>query len=325
MHDNESMKPDNLDLKALHIFQALIEQESMVDAARHLQMTQPAVSYAIQKLEQQLQSSLFDRQMRPMRPTAAGTLLYQHAQKLIRDAEQITFLVKSLDSPTVPQLRLGLIDSYSIAIGPKLISSLKKQVTQLSLWSGISPGLETDLLHRDLDFIVCPNPLNELPALESTVIYREPYVFVTARKHTTKDAKTLFQELIQKQPLLRYSLRSRIGTQIDTHLRWLRLNVREGMEFDGSEAVMSMVAEGLGWAITTPLCLLHARSFQDELLSYPLPEPRLSRSLYLINHRDAFPTFRTSFIEQSAKIMRQQFNQHFAFQNKWMIDLTEVF
>ncbi len=319
------MKPHNLNLKSLQIFQALVEQESMTHVAHHLKMTQPAVSYALQKLEQQLEIPLFDRQMRPMRPTAAGALLYQHAEKLIRDIEHVKFLVQSLDSPTVPQLRIGLIDSYSIAIGPKLMSALKKQVTQLSLWSGISPGLEADLFHRDLDFIVCPNPLNDSPALESTVLYREPYVFVTERKQTTKDPAALFQELIQKHPLIRYSLRSRIGSQIDTHLRWLRLNVHKGMEFDGSEAVMSMVAEGLGWAITTPLCLLHARSFQDELLSYPLPEPGLRRSLYLINHRDAFPSFRRSFIEQSAKIIRQQFNQHLALQNKWMIGLTEVF
>ena len=197
--------------------------------------------------------------MRPMRPTAAGTLLYDHAQRLTRDASNLLSVVRELDSPTVPQLRIGLIDSYSIAIGPKLISSLQQQVRQLSLWSGISPGLETDLLQRNLDFIVCPNPLNELPHLENTMLYREPYVFVTSRKYTGRRSDDLFRELLDNHALIRYSKRSRIGTQIDNHLRWLGIGVREGMEFDGSEAVLSMVAEDLGWAITTPLCLLHAR------------------------------------------------------------------
>jgi DNA-binding transcriptional LysR family regulator len=315
----------DLDIRTLQTFQTLVEHGTMAKAAHHLEMTQPAVSYTIQRLEKQLDTVLFDRRMRPMRPTAAGNLLYQHSQKLTRDADHIVSLVKSLDSPTVPQLRIGLIDSYSIAIGPKLISSLQQQVRQLSLWSGISPGLETDLLQRNLDFIVCPNPLSELPDLESTILYREPYVFVTSRKYAGRPADTLFTELLQNHPLIRYSQRSRIGTQIANHLRWMGMNVREGMEFDGSEAVLSMVAEDLGWAITTPLCLLHARGYQDVLVSFPLPEPKLRRSLYLINHSGAFPGFRDSFIRSSSRIFRQQYRQHFSMQHGWMVKQTELF
>lgn len=319
------MRNAGFDLKSLQTVLTLADTGNMTLAARQLGMTQPAVSHAVKTLEEHFGMALFDRRLRPLRPTPAGSILIDRARRLLSEADQIDALVRGSDSSAVPQASIGLIDSFSATVGPKLIHSLQQQAQQLLVWSGISPGLESELLRRSLDFIVSPNPLEEFNDLENTLLYREPFVLVLPASEPTKTDKISLQSLVESKPLVRYSRRSRIGAQIEQHLRWLRLDAPSRLEFDGTETVIPMVAEGLGWAITTPLCLIHAKAHLSRLRSLPLPEPELTRSLYLVNHKGEFSDFKKRIIKRSGAILRQIVKDELPTRHRWMTDRLKIF
>ena len=79
-----------IELKQLRYFIAVAEHSSFVQAAQNLYITQPALSRAIAKLEEELGASLVERTTRSIRLTAAGQELYRRAIGLLHEANGLT-------------------------------------------------------------------------------------------------------------------------------------------------------------------------------------------------------------------------------------------
>ncbi|TGU12647.1 LysR family transcriptional regulator, partial [bacterium M00.F.Ca.ET.156.01.1.1] len=98
------------------------------------------------------------------------------------------------------------------------------------------------------------------------------------------------REILSRRHLIRLSARSHSGSQIERHLRRLGLDPPRMLEFDTSDALVAMVATGVGVAITTPLCLLQGAAFVDGVEVMPLPGPGFSRQLTFLTRRQEFVT-----------------------------------
>ena len=106
-----------IELKQLRYFIAVAEHSSFVQAAQNLYITQPALSRAIAKLEEELGASLVERTTRSIRLTAAGQELYRRAIGLLHEANGLTQAVKetSKNGLTRQTLRICLEDDlYSL-------------------------------------------------------------------------------------------------------------------------------------------------------------------------------------------------------------------
>ncbi|OYZ90965.1 MAG: LysR family transcriptional regulator, partial [Rhizobiales bacterium 17-65-6] len=108
------------DLRTLDIFLAVCDQGSMAGAARHLGLTQPAVSQAVADLEARTGAVLFDRSVRPLGLTPAGGVLRQRASALLSEARQIAPMLHETMHSRLPLLRVGLVDSLSRALSAPL-------------------------------------------------------------------------------------------------------------------------------------------------------------------------------------------------------------
>ena len=310
------MKPLGFDIRDLQVFVEVAESGSMTAAAHRLGITQPAVSHTLRRLESGLGAILLDRRIRPLRLTTAGGVLQEHAEHWLADMSALHRRLRMTNTQTVAQVRIGMIDSFSVTVGPQLIKSLQDQAEQLSMWSGISPNLESDLLRRDLDLIVAPTPLEDVTGLEHHALFREPYVVVMHKRD--RQHYDSLESLSAARDFVRYSGRSRIGEQIEHHLRWLRSQPPQRLEFDGTEAVLSMVAAGLGWAITTPLCLLQARTYLSTIRSIALPGPALHRKLYLVGRKGEFTDLQRRMIARSRSILRELIITELSGHHKWL-------
>jgi LysR family transcriptional regulator, benzoate and cis,cis-muconate-responsive activator of ben and cat genes len=95
-----------MELRHLRYFVAVVEEQSFTKAAEKLFIAQPPLSRQIQNLEQELDIQLFERGSRPLKTTEAGQFFYQHAVKLLSNAEEIKSMTK----------RIGIADR-TITIG----------------------------------------------------------------------------------------------------------------------------------------------------------------------------------------------------------------
>lgn len=273
------------DLRALRVFLAVSETGTMSAGARRVGLTQSAVSHSIRQLETTLGIPLMYRDRRPLQLTAAGAMLRQRAAGLLDEAEHLPNALRSAAGAAAPEIRLGLVDSFAAIVGPGLIKAFMDSATQLSVWCGLSPMHGDALLAGRVDAIVTSDPLDEVDDLERHRLLREPFVLLTPRdgpRLTDGASAAVLEALASELPIIRYSARSHIGSQIDLHLRRVGARVPRRLEFDTSDTLVAMVASGVGWAISTPLCLLQGRAHLAGVRVSRLPAPAFNRQILLV-------------------------------------------
>jgi DNA-binding transcriptional LysR family regulator len=282
------------ELRSLEAFVTVCEAGSMSHAAQRLGVSQSAVSQMIRALEQQYDLQLFDREMRPARPTRAGGSLLGLARSLLEHAREVTGQLRASARQDYTRIRLGCVDSFAATVGPELVRALSGSARELQLWSGLTPGLSAQLQARELDLAICTETALDDPRITQRLLFSEEWVVVMPARSPGRplpsparpqSLKTLVRHL-GELPLVRYSQRSVIGQQIDRYLTHLGLPMPRRFEFDATDPLLSLVAAGLGWAISTPLCLWQSRSWLDQVQVLPLPASRLGQRDFFVLCRD---------------------------------------
>ncbi len=108
------------DLRTLELFLAVCDQGSMAGAARHLGLTQPAVSLAISELESRTGTILFDRSVRPLGLTPAGWRAAAAGGRAHHGSTADCAAAAETERSRYPLLRVGLVDSLSRALSAPL-------------------------------------------------------------------------------------------------------------------------------------------------------------------------------------------------------------
>ena len=279
--------PPLIELRTLRVFMEVVTTRSMTAAAARLGLTQSAVSQAVRRLEGELGVDLMHRGQRPMSLTAAGEKLAREAVPLLRDASRLVHTIRDVNRTPAPEVRLGFVDSFASTAGPELIRELTREAARVVLWSGLAPSLGAALIAGEVDAIVTADALEDLDGLRRQVLWRESFVLLLP-PHVphSRDGAAKLEALASELPLIRYSARSHTGLLIERHLRRLGIAAERRIEVDGSDALVAMVAAGIGWAITTPICLLQGTAHAAGVLAVPMPSPRFSRTLCLVSRED---------------------------------------
>ena len=294
------------DLNALRVFLAVSTHGNMTAAAKDLGLTQSAVSQAIRHLEETLGTVLIDRSQRPLTPTAAGMVLQRRAASLLDDAESLATVVRQAGASKLAELRIGMIDSFASTVGPSLIRSLLEQVARLSLRSGLAHDQAEGLLARKLDLIINSDALEDIDGLDRFPVLAEPYVLVLSDKIAGATARPDLKSLAASYSLIRFSARSQTGTQIERHLRRMGIKAPPLLEVDATDALVRMVAAGLGWSIATPLCLLQVRSLMGGIRVLPFPGAAFGRQLHLIARSGEYGQLPQRVAQMSCEILRRE-------------------
>ncbi|WP_207002309.1 LysR family transcriptional regulator [Trinickia mobilis] len=276
-----------VDWRALQVFVTVCDTASMTEAARVLGVTQSAVSQLIKSLEREQGGLLFDRDIRPLRPTAAGRVLLEQAGGLLEHAHAVTQNVRAAAKAGATQLRIGCVDSFAATVGPELVKSLADRVQDLEMWSGLTPAVSEQLVNRELDIAVCTEATLDSKRVTQRTLFSEPFVAVLPRAFSLAHPQLAFQEALKLLPLIRYTSRSVIAQQVERFVRHLKIEAPRKFEFDTSDPLLSLVASGLGCTITTPLCLWQSRQYLDNVVVSPLPTSRLGQRYFFLLTRNS--------------------------------------
>lgn len=284
------------DWELLSSWVAVIETGSVSDAARLLHISQAAVSQRIKQLETIFATALLDRSTRPAQPTSAGQRLFENAKDLLTRADQMMESVRSVSRAKRMTIRFGCVDSFAATIGPLLVKALSSSSHQIRLWSGITSILDSMIEARQLDLAVTTSPAS-LPGITRSQLFSESYCVVVPATFEVNKLGSLLN-LSQHLQFIRYSARSLIGQQIDEYLQHSGDALERTCEFDTTDPLLSLVASGMGFAMTTPLCIWQSRQFIQDVRILPLssfsrqgrPYPKLSRTFFLAHRQGELGT-----------------------------------
>lgn len=276
------------DWELLASWVAVIEAGSVSEAARLLRISQAAVSQRVKQLETIFATPLLDRSTRPAQATAAGQRLFENAKDLLTRADQMMESVRTVSRAKRMVVRFGCVDSFAATVGPVLIKALSSSSHQIRLWSGITPTLEGLIESRQLDLAVTTSVM-ALPGISRAQLFTEKYYAVLPATFEVNLIGSLL-DLSRHLQFIRYSARSFIGQQIDEYLQRSGDALERTCEFDATDPLLSLVASGMGFALTTPLCIWQSRQFLPHIRILPLsaftrqgrPYPDMTRTFHLV-------------------------------------------
>ncbi|GAB2891092.1 LysR family transcriptional regulator [Paraburkholderia jirisanensis] len=309
--NRQSERP--VDLYQLDVFMTVAATRSMSAAAGVLGISQSAVSQALAQLEQSLGLTLIDRSRRPLALTSGGLYVSQNAEPLIGLARQLKAQALEASQSEGAYLRIGMIDSVANTIGPSLIKQLMVRTSGLSVQIGMATAQEQALLGRELDLVISTNPFVDSPEFEHRLLYRENFVAIASRELMHAGANVDLRVLAQSQPFIRYSRTSTLGIRVERILRYNDLNPLRKLEVDHADTLTLLVSQGLGWAITTPTCLLQTGPrFTDSIDLIPIDKGNSMRAIFLVSRRGEFSELSRALVDDARQALLALLDSHAA-------------
>lgn len=233
-------------IRELKTLMAVAREGTFAAAGVKVGLTQAAVSAQMRRLETELGFELFDRTGRSARLNALGQQTVARGQELL--ALYADLGARSPERPAAVRVTVGAIASVQRAVLPEALARFHRQHGPVR--TRVVPGLSTDLLGLvdagELDLAVVIRPPFSLPVdLRWTTLAREPFRLLVPRHLAGRD----WAELLATQPFVRYNRASFGGGQVDRFLRTAHLTVHEVCEADELEAIVRLVAHGVGVAL----------------------------------------------------------------------------
>jgi DNA-binding transcriptional LysR family regulator len=268
-----------LDLNLFLTFEAVYSHGNLTQAARKLNVTQPAVSNALSRLRQKLDDPLFIHAGRRMNPTPM-------AQKMIGPVRQaLRLLDGSIDSdddfdPAVSEkvVRIGIGDIGETILLPDLVARLYAQAPLMRVQAFHVPrrSIPKKLALGEIDFAV-DIPMPGFAELMHHNLMSDEQVCVVGEHHPLAKQDSLSLEEFLDMSHILVSSRQRGGGIVDIELGQMGPSRRIAVRLQHYQAAFHML-QRTNFALTAPLRL--TRMYKCHVFKLPLTVPNLEFRLY---------------------------------------------
>ena len=265
----------------LHYIVAVAQDRHFGRASERCCVTQPALSLAIQKLEDELGTMIFERRKHQIALTALGERIVHQAQRVLEEADQIRVIAAQGKDQLVGPLRLGAIATVGPYILPDLVPLLNKRapLMPLEIEENLTLHLVAMLKSGKLDVIMIALPLEE-PGIVTRALYDEPFkALVPVGHHWQKRKSSDSLQLGSEKVLLPHAGHCFRQQVLDTCPELSRSDA-EGWQGNSLETIRQMVASGLGITVL-PCSALTSKHENKRLVTIDLAKPVPGRRIAL--------------------------------------------
>ena len=223
---------------------------------------------------------LFDRSMRPLRLTTSGRSMVERGRRLLALARSTYDDIRA--GANLPLSNLTIAMSFSLAnqLTAAILSRLGDRAGRWNIRSGISLEHQDEFMSRDIDMLLTGSfNLEHRDNLELHPVFEECFVIVLPASYKKPlQIDTDPGEL----PFIRFSRLTGMGQQIERQIMRLKLGLRQVVEVESSHQQLALVAAGLGWTITSPVCLSASPELLRKTRIEPMPRGRFSRTVQVV-------------------------------------------
>ena len=281
-------------LTELRYLVALAQQRNFGRAAESCFVSQPTLSIAIKKLEEELGVELFERSKHEVSLTRVGERIVEQAQRVLEETATIKQLAEDGRDQLVGPLRLGAIYTIGPYLFPNLIPTLHEQAPQMPLVieENFTARLSERLRQGELDAVLVALPFKE-PGLVTLPLYTEPFVVLVPSSHPWREREQIATaELAQENLLMLGSGHCFRDQVLDACPACIQQANQKGLtqtiEGTSLETIRHMVASGMGITVL-PATAAGADRYAQRLVTirrFSPPEPQ--RTVALV-WRASFP------------------------------------
>lgn len=274
-----------MDLDQLHTFLEIVRLKSFSKAAQTCYRTQPAISAQVRQLEQELNTTLFERLGTKIALTTAGKIFAEYAEQILDLRRRAQDSINELERIPRGELIIAANEATCIYVLPEVFSQYKKLYpnVQLSVDRSYGARVVEAVMDNLADFGITQLPVQE-KKLQVAGIHSDEIKLIVPFGHPLASKRCILpRDLLGHQVLLPKSgtTRSRLNIWAETVEDELNIS----MELDSTEMIKRFVMAGLG------ISFLAASNCAEELSGRRMaaislgPEPMM-RKLGLIYRKD---------------------------------------
>ncbi len=272
-------------LSELRYIVAVARERHFGRAAKSCFVSQPTLSVAVKKLEEELGVTLFERGRAEVVTTQKGQEIVEQARQVLESAAQVKKLAAKGDNPLSEPFRIGVIYTIGPYLLPDLIPELRKLAPQMPILveEGYTADLRGRLKQGNLDAIIVALPFDE-PGIVTTPLYDEPSVVLLPISHPWAQLDSIKAEMLTSETVLLLGK----GNCFREHVLEVCPNIvrpngsnnlQNMLEGSSLETIRHMVASGVGVTVL-PCTSANADQYSKRMVVIkrfdgPAPERRV--------------------------------------------------
>jgi len=275
-----------MDLGQLETFLVVAREKSFSRAAERLYRTQPAISLALKRLEEELGETLVDRTTKGGTLTDAGATLLPLAQRMLDLRKQILDTFGSLKGLQQGRLNIGANESVSEFLLPNVLLAYQQAhpAIRIQAYRQSSERIPAEVLERRLDIgFVSYDPMH--PELQSEVILRDHMVLVVPPDHRLARKKEISLEALGKETFVAHNAITPTRNAIIDLFARCGTPLRITMELGSLATIQEFVALGAGLAIL-PRMTVQDGVRQGKLVEVAVKELQVEKLIRIVTRRE---------------------------------------
>lgn len=243
----------DINLELYHIFYVVALNGSISASTEILYISQPAITFQIKKLEEQLGVSLFTRTKKGVVLTEEGSVLFEYiknAMDMIHSGENALSNLKNLDSGII---RIGASTTICRNV---LMSYLEKfhekfPKIEIQIVNTLSSSLLTELRNGNLDMLVLNLPMSENKDINIIPVLDVQDIFVGNKKYYDLTKGKVNLNDLKNYPLIFQKLPSNTRAYLNSYLKENNIDLRPQLEVVSYNLIMDLVSAGFGIGYAT--------------------------------------------------------------------------
>jgi LysR family transcriptional regulator, hydrogen peroxide-inducible genes activator len=282
-------------LTELKYIVAVARERHFGRAAEACFVSQPTLSVAVKKLEEELDVKLFERGSNELGVTPLGEQIVRQALQVIEQAAAIKEIARLGKDPISGPLRVGVIYTIGPYLMPDLVRQAINHVPQmpLMLQENITTKLMDMLRVGELDCAILAEPFPDA-GLATATLYDEPFMAAVPSNHALAKRKTVSTEELRDETMLLlgtgHCFRDHVLEVCPEYARFASNaeGIRKTFEGSSLETIKYMVASGMGVTVVPQLSVPTEKHAHIQYVRFAAPVP--SRRVVL-TWRRSFPRY----------------------------------
>lgn len=265
---------------------AVAKYKNFTTASEHCFVTQPTLSMQIQKLEDELDTKIFNRNKKPIQLTEIGEKIIAQAKIIVNESNRITDIVEQQKGYIGGDFKLGIIPTVMPTLLPLFLKTFIKKYPKVNLKIEelTTKEIIKKLADGTIDVAIAATPL-ENNNIKERVLYYEPFVGFVPTEHRLSKLKKLSAEDLYLEDILLlkdgHCFKENIINLCDT-LGTKNLNFQL---YSGSfDTLIKLSKEGLGMTLLPYLQTLDL-SEKDQLFLKEFNNPAPAREVSIVYHK----------------------------------------
>ena len=266
---------------------AVAEYQNFTQAAASCFVTQPTLSMQIQKLEEELDVQMFNRNKKPIQLTPIGEKIVEQAKIIVDESNRINDIVHQQKGFIGGEFKLAIIPTIMPTLLPLFIKSFTRKYpkVKLKIYELPTEEIVKKLSDGHLDAGIAATPL-ENEAIIERPLYYEPFVGLVNEEHRLANKSILTPDDLQADDML---LLEEGNCFKDSVLNICSSDIKSedrafSLDSGSFDTLIQLTKEGLGMTLLPYLHSLELSS-DDEKLVRPFEEPAPAREVSLIYHK----------------------------------------